>query len=293
MRLQYLLTQAIANLRRNPLVVFSAVVAVFVMLMLVFSATLVRWSIDKDIGRWDDNVRVIAFLTDDLPTDQVAALQAEVTGWEEVDEVIYYSKADALEEFRGLFEDDEVLLDVVEEDPSVLPPSLRVKPVEAGGYSAIVDRMVAMPGVLEVSAAEEAIDALVARSNSMRTFAVTVSFVLGAAAVILIANTIRMAIYARRDEIGIMKLVGAGNWFVRIPFLLEGLVEGIAGAVLAATVVWIFHPSIVQMLSTFSDSGALDVPTLYLVQQSLWVLIFGAGTGLLGSVFGMWGFLRD
>jgi len=293
MRLQYLFSQAIANLRRNPLVVVSAVVAVFVMLMLVFSATLVRWSIDKDIGRWDDNVRVIAFLTDDLSSEDLATLTAEVFSWEEVDEVVYFSKADAFDEFRELFEDDEVLLNVVEDDPSVLPASLRIKPVEAGGYSAIVDRMVIQPGVLKVSAAEEAIDALVARSNSMRTFAVTVSFVLGAAAVVLIANTIRMAIYARRDEIGIMKLVGAGNWFVRIPFLLEGLIEGVAGAALAATVVWIAHPSIVQMLSTFSDPGALDVPTLYLLQQSLIVLAFGAATGLLGSVFGMWGFLRD
>jgi cell division transport system permease protein len=111
--------------------------------------------------------------------------------------------------------------------------------------------------------------------------------------VILIANTIRMAIYARRDEIGIMKLVGAGNWFVRIPFLLEGLIEGVAGALLAVIVVGFAHPSIVQMLSTVADPTAIDVPVRFLVQQSLLVLSFGAVTGLLGSAFGMWGLLRD
>ena len=66
MRLQYLLGQALANLRRNVLVVFAAVVAVLVMLTLVFGTIVLRWSIDQDIGRWDDNVRVIAFLSDDL-----------------------------------------------------------------------------------------------------------------------------------------------------------------------------------------------------------------------------------
>jgi cell division transport system permease protein len=293
MRAQYLLTQAMTSLRRNPLVVVSAVVAVFVMLMLVFSAIVLRWSIDQDIGRWDDNVRVIAFLTDDLTVEDVELLQREIQGWEEVESVTYFSKAEALDEFRELFADQPALIEVVEEDPSTLPASLRIRPVEAGDYSAITNRLVSMAGIREVSAAEEAIDALVARSDSMRTFAVTVSIVLGAAAVILIANTIRMAIYARRDEIGIMKLVGAGNWFVRIPFLLEGLIEGLAGALLAVIVVGFAHPSIVQMLSTVADPEAIDVPIRFMAQQSLLVLSFGAVTGLLGSAFGMWGFLRD
>jgi len=236
---------------------------------------------------------VIAFLTDDLTVEDVELLQGEIQGWEEVESVTYFSKAEALDEFRELFADQPALIEVVEEDPSTLPASLRIRPFEAGDYSSITNRLVSMAGVREVSAAEEAIDALVTRSNSMRTFAVTVSIVLGAAAVILIANTIRMAIYARRDEIGIMKLVGAGNWFVRIPFLLEGVIEGLAGALLAVIVVGFAHPSIVQMLSTVADPEAIDVPIRFLVQQSLLVLSFGAITGLLGSAFGMWGFLRD
>jgi len=75
-----------------------------------------RWSIDQDIGRWDDNVRVIAWLGDDLTVDQVTALQADVETWAEVDEVVYYSKAQALEEFRELFADQPALIEVVEED---------------------------------------------------------------------------------------------------------------------------------------------------------------------------------
>jgi cell division transport system permease protein len=293
MRFQYLFGQAIANLRRNVLVVFAAVVAVLVMLTLVFGTIVLRWSIDQDIGRWDDNVRVIAFLSDDLTLEDIDSLQQEIQGWEQVDGVEYFSKSQALEEFRELFEDQQSLVDVVEEDPSILPASLRISPIAAADYSAITDRLVVIPGIREVSAADEAIDALVARSDRLRTFAVWIVVVLGAAAVVLIANTIRIAIFARREEIGIMKLVGAGNWFVRIPFFLEGIIEGMVGALLAVALVWSVSGSIAELFSTSTDPSALNVPLDFLISNGLLVLGFGALTGLLGSAFGMWGFLRD
>ncbi len=293
MRFQYLLGQAIANLRRNVLIVFAAVVSVLVMLTLVFGTIVLRWSIDQDIGRWDDNVRVIAFLSDDLALEEIDALQQDIQSWEQVEGIEYFSKAEALDEFRELFADQQSLVDVVEEDPSILPASLRIRPGAAADYSAITDRLVVIPGIREVSAADEAIDALVARSERLRTFAVWIVVVLGGAAVVLIANTIRIAIFARRDEIGIMKLVGAGNWFVRIPFFLEGIMEGFVGAVLAVALVWGVSGSIAELFSTSTDPGALTVPVDFLMRNGLLILGFGAGTGLLGSAFGMWGFLRD
>ncbi|MEX2323588.1 MAG: permease-like cell division protein FtsX [Acidimicrobiia bacterium] len=293
MRFQYLLEQALSNLRRNVLVVFAAVIAVFVMLTLVFATIVLRWSIDRDINRWDDNVRVIAFLSDEVPISEVNRLMAEIEQWDEVESVIYFSKAEALIEFRELFADQPSMVAVVESDPSILPASIRIRPTEAADYRAISDQLVAVPGIKQVSAADEAIDALVQRSSRLQTFAFWIVIVLGAAAVVLIANTIRIAIFARRDEIGIMKLVGAGNWFVRIPFFFEGMLEGLVGATLAVALVWAAAPSIAELFSTTVEPGALVVPFDFLVRQSLLVLGFGVGTGLLGSAFGMWGFLRD
>jgi cell division transport system permease protein len=293
MRFQYLLEQALSNLRRNVLVVFAAVIAVFVMLTLVFATIVLRWSIDRDIGRWDDNVRVIAFLGDEVPISEVERLMADIEAWDEVESVVYFSKAEALVEFRELFADQPSMVAVVESDPSILPASIRIRPTEAADYKVISDQLVAVPGIQRVSAADEAIDALVQRSSRLQTFAFWIVIVLGAAAVVLIANTIRIAIFARRDEIGIMKLVGAGNWFVRIPFFLEGMLEGLVGATLAVALVWAAAPSIAELFSTTVEPGALVVPFDFLVRQALLVLGFGVGTGLLGSAFGMWGFLRD
>lgn len=293
MRFQYLFEQALTNLRRNVLVVFAAVIAVFVMLTLVFATIVLRWSIDRDIARWDDNVRVIAFLNDDVPAEGVDRLMGDVQAWEEVDSVFYFSKAEALLEFREMFHDNPSMLQIVDGDPAILPASIRIRPVEAANYTAIHERLVVRPEVRHVNAASEAIDALVQRSSRLQTFAIWVVVVLGAAAVVLIANTIRIAIFARRDEISIMKLVGAGNWFVRIPFFLEGLIEGVIGATLAVALVWAAAPSIAELFSTTVEPGAIVVPFDFLFRQALLVLGFGAGTGLLGSAFGMWGFLRD
>jgi cell division transport system permease protein len=292
-RFQYVLAQTVQSIRRNPLVVASAIVAVLVTLVLVFGAIVLRWSIDQDIGRWDDNVRVIAFLSDELSVEEITALQNEVAGWESVEDVVYFSKSQALEEFREMFQDQPSLIEVVEEDPSTLPASLRIKPAEAADYSEIRNQLAVVPGVREVSAADEAIDALVTRSNRLQTFAVSIFLVLGTAAVVLIANTIRMAVYARREEIGIMRLVGAGNWFVRVPFLLEGFFEGVIGALLAVLVIGLGHGFVVELLSTVADPESIQVPLDFLLRQSILVLGFGAVTGLIGSAMGMWGFLKD
>lgn len=293
MRFQYLFGQAITNLRRNVLVVISAVLAVFITLMLVFGAIVLSRVVDENTGRWDDDIRVIAFLTDDLSADEIGGLQQELQSWDESEEVIFCSKACALDEFLELFDDQPSMIDVVMEDPSVLPASLRIKPAEAADYGAIADRLAVVPGVREVSSADEAIDNMVTLSNLLRAGSVFAAIFLGGAAVVLIANTIRMAIYARRDEIGIMKLVGAGNWFVRIPFLLEGMIQGLVGAVLAVLFVWVGYKQVVPFFDAFPDLIEVDIPTAFLLQRSFIVVVFGVLAGLGGSLVGMWGFLRE
>jgi cell division transport system permease protein len=291
MRIQYLFGQAITNLRRNALVVFSAVLAVFVTLTMVYVAVVIRQLVDDNTGRWQEGIRVIAWLNDDLAPEEIDSLRVEVQSWDEVEEVTFCNKACALDEFREIFADEQALIEVVEEDPSVLPASLRVRPVEAVDYGLIGDRLAVVGGVKEVSSADETIDNMVALSGVMQTAAVIAAIFLGGAAIVLIANTIRMAIYARRDEIGIMKLVGAGNWFVRIPFLLEGAIEGLVGAAAAVLLVVV---GVIQ-IGPDAQVGLFEVnlQTTFLVRWSILMGVFGTVAGLLGSAVGMWGFLRD
>ncbi len=292
MRLQYLFSQAGHNLRRNALVVVSAVLAVWVTMTMVYAAVVMQDVVDDSTGRWKDGIRVLAFLTDDLSFEEIEALRVEVQSWDAVAEVTFCSKACALDEFRELFADQPSLIEVVEEDPSTLPASLRVRPVDAEETGAISDQLGVIGGVRQVESAEEHIEQLVLVSSLLSAGAVIFAVFLGGAAVVLIANTIRMAIYARRDEIGIMKLVGAGNWFVRIPFLLEGAFEGLVGSILAVIPVWLLFS---QIAPRFQDSELIrvDIDPLFMAQWGIVMVLFGVVAGLFGSAIGMWGFLRD
>ena len=130
MRLQYLFGQAMTNLRRNALVVVSAVLAVWVTMTMVYAAVVMREVVDDSTGRWKDGIRVLAFLTDDLSFDEIDSLRVEVQGWEQVESVTFCSKSCALDEFRELFADQPSLIEVVEEDPSTLPASLLLMQLE-------------------------------------------------------------------------------------------------------------------------------------------------------------------
>jgi len=293
MRLQYLFSQAMHNLRRNALVVVSAVLAVWVTMTMVYAAVVMRQVVNDNTEYWDEGIRVIAFLTDDLSPDEIESLRLEIENWDEVDSVAFFSKSQALDEFREIFEDQPSLIEVVEEDPSTLPASLRVKPSEAADYGFISDRLGVIAGVRQVESADEYIDQLVMVSGLLQAGAVVFAVFLGSAAVVLIANTIRMAIYARRDEIGIMKLVGAGNWFVRIPFLVEGMFEGLVGSLLAVAPVWMVFSQIAPRFQESDSIITVNIETLFMAQWGIVMVVFGVAAGFFGSAIGMWGFLRD
>ncbi|MBU1227403.1 MAG: ABC transporter permease [Actinobacteria bacterium] len=293
MRLQYLFGQAMHNLRRNALVVVSAVLAVWVTMTMVYAAVVMRQVVNDNTAYWDEGIRVIAFLTDDLSFDEIEALRLEIEQWDEVDTVTYFSKSQALDEFREIFADQPSLIEVVEEDPSTLPASLRVKPAEAADYGFITDRLGVIAGVRQVESADQYIDQLVMVSGLLQAGAVIFAVFLGSAAVVLIANTIRMAIYARRDEIGIMKLVGAGNWFVRIPFLVEGMFEGFVGSLLAVAPVWLLFAQIAPRFQDTDSLITISIEPLFMAQWGIVMVVFGVAAGFFGSAIGMWGFLRD
>lgn len=115
----------------------------------------------------------------------------------------------------------------------------------------------------------------------------------GVAAVLLIANTIHMAIFARREEIGIMKLVGAGNWFVRTPFLVEGMIEGLVGAGLAIVTVVGVHRLMLSRLSALPEWINIEIANDFFVGRSIIVLIAGVIAGFIGSGLAVSRYLRS
>ena len=279
----YVVREAFGNIGRNGLVVLGAVLAVFISLTLTFGTLVFGEIVRVNTLQWAEDVRVIAYIRDDLAAAAVTDLEQEVTGWDEVADVSFVSKSDALEEARILLSNQPATLRVIEENPDIVPASLRVQPTNPDDYSAIVIRLEGTPGLLRVQSAGPAIDAMIALRDGLRVMFWLLALALGVAAVALIANTIHMAIYARREEIEIMRLVGASNWFVRTPFLIEGAAEGFIGGLLAVLFIVIAQQLAVDRLQDLPQWINVAVPDSFLLQQGALVLLFGMLAGLIGS----------
>jgi cell division transport system permease protein len=281
-RISYVVREAFTNIGRNGLVVLGAVLAVFISLTLTFGTLVFGEVVRINTLQWAEDVRVIAFVRDDALTS-VPDLQAEMEAWEEVESVFFISKADALDEARVLLSNQPATLRVIEDSPDIVPASLRIKPVNPDDYQTIVTRLQATPGLLRVQSAGQAIDAMISLRDGLQVMFWLLALALGVAAVALIANTIHMAIYARREEIEIMRLVGASNWFIRVPFLLEGAIEGFIGAGLAVAFVVVAQQLAVDRLTDLPDWINVAVQHDYLYSQGALVLLFGVLAGLIGS----------
>lgn len=284
-RFQYVVSEALRNMGRNALVVLGAVLAVFVSLFLVFGTLMFGQIASSNAARWSDDVRVEAFLDDGLRN--VEGLQAEISQWADVAAVEYVSKPEAVENAKRIFADNESFLEMITEDPSFIPASLRIRPIDLQDYDRIASQLEATPGVIEVFSAGNAVDQLISLRDGLQVFSWALAIALGAAAVALIANTIHMAVYARREEIEIMKLVGASNWYVRVPFLFEGMLEGLIGAMLAVAVglgAYRLGFDQIQGLVPLID---LTVTGEFLTQRAILIVLFGVAVGAVGSAISL------
>ncbi|HEY7564619.1 MAG TPA: permease-like cell division protein FtsX [Acidimicrobiia bacterium] len=293
-RAAFLVQEALINLRRNLLVVLGAVLAVFISLALAFGALVLNQLLRINTIAWQDGVHIIAFLYDEgtagVPIGSHQALLTEVQGWSEVANAFYVDKPGAWVEYQQIFADSPERLAI---DPSILPTSIRVELNDISLYRDVQFRLAAQSQLVrKINTFGEGIEQLSSVSTVLNLLGLGLALVLGLSAVILIANTIRMAIYARRDEVSIMKLVGASNWFVRIPFVLEGMIEGLIGAALAVLTVWVASRNL-RTLGENIELVSFSVPDGFFITWGILFLFFGAAAGVLGSVLGLSRYLRD
>jgi cell division transport system permease protein len=290
-RLGYVLRDAFVSMRRNVLVVTGAMIAVFISLFLAFLAVVGNEVVRINTLLWQEGEQVIVFLYDSdegISVQDHTALLGEVQGWPEVDAARYVDQAEAYQEFLVLFEDSPSILEVA--DQSDVPASIRIKLSDLDAYRDVEIRLDGNPAVRRVVTPGEVIERLSSVTNALNVTAIVLVGVLGLAAVVLISNTIRLAIYARRDEVAVMRLVGASNWFIRIPFLTEGVLEGLVGAALGVgTVVLLF-----DFVAGNVEVGiiTLAVDNVFFVRWGSAFLLFGAFAGLLGSSLGLRRFLK-
>ena len=282
MKTEYYVRETASNLGRNITITLASVMTVAVSLALVGASLMLRSGVENATRRWQGGIEFVIFMQRDPSPEQLQSLRDDLEQSPEVASVRFVDKKEAYEEFKVLFADSPELVDSI--DPETLPPSFRVEPVnkEVDAVEALGKTFGAKSGVGQVVFASKTIR-LIQQLSSRLTVGIFViaAFLLGAAG-LLILNTIRMAMFARRREIEVMKLVGATNWFIRVPFMLEGLVQGLIGAFLAIAALAAFKPFFQKWLPS-----SRDIPLVSGFQVSSGEMFFIFGTlGVVGILIG-------
>ena len=281
--------EAFKNLRLNLFMGATAVTTTAICVLILGIGMLVSSHVEGIIRQVGQNVAITAFFPDDASQETIDEVRGSVEGYPEVREVTYVSKEEALSRFREMMADQPEVFEGINSD--ILPASLEIQLNDSRDSNAVATKLKG-EGFAEgeISYPQRTIDQL----NEVTGYIVwalrgaTILFFV--ASVLLIFNTVRLSIFARRKEIEVMKLVGASDGFVRTPFVLEGLVQGLIGATLAALLVaWInatFLGWAQERLITVS-SEAVNIPLVLLV-----LILAGTTIGILASFFSVRRFLK-
>lgn len=287
----YVVRETGVNLRRNLLMTVAAVITMAVSLSLIAAALLMQQAINKASVEWRGGVELSIFLQPDVTPNQQQAVGHQLGTMQEVKKIRYVDKPTAYGEFKQMFANTPDLVNSL--NVSDMPPSYRVVPSRAESVNAIGDRFKSQPGVKEVVYAKEVISSMLKGFRTRHTVAIVLAVGAFLGAIALIVNTIQLAIFARRREIAVMKLVGATNWFIQIPFMLEGMIQGMLGALLAIGITFGFRGTIASLASSGPLGGgtSLYVTSSEALYTGVVILVVGGLIGALGSAFAVRRFL--
>lgn len=240
-----MLGEAVTGLARNALMTVAVVLSVAVSLTLLGGFELIRREVDLITGDWLRQIEVSIFLCDgqrcpEITPEQQEELRLALEREPVVERVVFESKDDAYDRFVELFENQPEMIDNV--SPGALPSSFRVRLSDPDRFSVIADRFGASPGVEAIVDQSTVFEQILALTSGVQIAALGIALVQLIAGAVLIANTIRVAAFARREQTQVMKLVGASNWYIRLPFVLEGVLAAAVGGLLATLGLWIAHP---------------------------------------------------
>ncbi len=284
--LRYFARTALRGLITSPVTTAVSVTTIGVALVLVGAFALLISNMEGLLDRFGDDLRVTAYLEEGLDEAAMSALARRVGTVEGVIEVQVVTKDEALERFQAGVGASTGLLQALEENP--LPASLEIHLAESRrtpeGMRVVVEAVDGLPGVSDLAYGQEWVDGYARVVALVRSVGLGVGAVLALATTLIVANTIRLAIFARRDELEILALVGAGRSFVATPFLAEGLIQGAAGGAVALAVLYaLFRLALPEIESGLSLLLGLASPEFFDLAAMLRLLGAGGVLGLVGS----------
>jgi cell division transport system permease protein len=286
----YVIRETASNLWRNRLMTIAAILTVAVSLTLVGAALLLRQGSANATGTLERGTEVTVWMEPAANPQEVTAVATELKQLNYVEQpCVYWNKQRNFNEARRLLSSDIIQSTTVAD----MPTSFWCTPVALTDAAQVVKTFSDTAGVLTVTEPTQTIHTEEKVINWSKWICLAIAIVLIVSSAVLILNSIRMAIFARRREVSVMKLVGATNWFIRVPFMSEGLIQGFLGSALAAGAVYVVYIFINHLGNGSSDNlfSALRMTGWQLVWTNIVVVFIGMGIGSLGSAIAIRRFL--
>jgi cell division transport system permease protein len=276
MRFKYVLNEVLVGLWRNVTMTIAMIITMSVSLTMLGASVLMYMQVDQMKTYYYGEIQVSIFLREDVSEAQRTAINQAIDTDPLVLSKTYETRAEAFEKFKVLWRDSPDFVKSV--GPDSLPESFRVKLKDPEQYKAFADNIKGLPGIQDIVDQRDLLEKVFKIFGAVQVLALVVASFMALAALLLVGNTIQVAAYSKRREVAVMKLVGASNWFIQAPFVLEAVVAGLIGAILGF--VFIFIGKVVLL------DGRLQALTNVLTpipDSNVWLmlpLLAGVGAGV-------------
>ncbi|MGI6361677.1 MAG: permease-like cell division protein FtsX [Bacillota bacterium] len=280
---RYIFPQAFSSLRVNGWMTFAAIMTITISLFLCSVFWLVVVNLDANATEVESQVEIVAYVLDSVPDTGYDDIEATIKNIEGVKQVRFISKEEGLETMSETFGENSNLV-VALDGTNPLPNSFSVKATTPEQVEKIASSIKNMKQIESVRYGQGSVEKLFSLTDTLRKASLAIMILLGVGAIILVAMATRLTVYARRKEVMVMKWVGATNAFIRWPFIIEGILLGIFGAVIAAVIAMIAYTFAVNYFTV-----AVSFLT-FIEPAHLWAQVLG-GTVIAGIVMGVFGSL--
>ena len=288
---EYFIQEVFHSLRRNNWMTFASIGTVAVSLFVLGVFLILVLNMNRLAGMLESQVQISVYLEDHLTDREKRQIGYDIESLQGIDSVTYVDRETAKERLKERLGDQKYLLDALSED-NPLPDAFEVTVTTPAVVESAAGAIGSMQGVEEAKYGQDVVEHLFDITRLMRIFGFVLMGLLGGATLFIISNTIRLTVFARRKEIAIMKYVGATDWFIRWPFLLEGIVLGCIGGLIAAVALRSFYAAMAAKIYSTLAFFPLMPQYPFMNYVTLAILWAGIVIGAIGSVISLKRFLR-
>lgn len=292
---RYALLRAFRNMKGNLFPNLTAIGIITISLLLASIFSLIALNFSYFLKRWEEKIGLIVYLKRETPVNEVEEILAKIRELQGVESVKYISPFDAMAFLEDRLGEQKSVLDGIR--PKILPPSIEIDLMREYRTSPQIKKLISkiktIPNIEEVQYGHEWVETFSGLNHLMRLTQWILGGLLLAAIIFIISNTLQLTISSRREEIEVMKMMGASPAFIQIPFYIEGLVQGLLGAGLAIFLLYLLYEILLRTLTPLLKGWMSPIPILFFSGETIVTILAGGMVlGLLGSFIASMRFLR-